>query len=74
MQSEGNGCLPGLINKKSVHFHESMGKQLGELQEHLGTREEMSISRVAIFPPRQYSFAFFDKEFQKEYGKYEKQG
>lgn len=29
-----------------------MGKQLGELQEHLGTREEISISRVAIFPLR----------------------
>lgn len=58
-----------------------MGKLCEELQEHLGTREEISISRVAIFPlfltwdhTHVNLRTFFDKEFQKASGKYEKQG
>lgn len=50
-KSEGNGCLPGLKKKKSLNFDSRVdGKTVRGLQEHLGEREEISISRVVIFP------------------------
>lgn len=56
-----------------------MSKQLGELQEHLGTREEISpsghfSSKFDMGSYLLYEFSFFDKEFQKVSGEYEKQG
>lgn len=81
-KSEGNGCLPGFKNKKSVNLDSRVDGQTvrgvarafrdkrGDINQpsgHFYSKFDMAWDHIYS-----YEFAFFDKEFKKAYGKYEK--
>ena len=81
-KSEGNGCFPGFKNNKSVNLDSKVDEQTvrgvasafrdkrGDINQpsgHFSSKFDMGSYLL-------YSFAFFDKEFQKVSGEYEKQG
>lgn len=81
-KSEENGCFPGFKNNKSVNLDSRADGQTVR-----GVAKAFRDKRGDINQPSGhfsakfymgsyllYSFAFFDKEFQKASGKYEKQG